>query len=964
MKRLKYILLQLAAVVGIVTSCQDSGVDEGGSIDMSNEFSTLSFGADYTTTDDGKIVIITTSGEWTAEPNDNWIMLSADSGSAGKSSFYVGVEANYNTSTRYGTIEITSGYKRMTIIVEQSHDQYIDIARDTYSYDGREQTFSVLVSTNVGASNVEALIPSADKEWLSCSSPTITLLENNVTELNYTFKVEAQADGEEARESSVVISYSKAGVGATFTVSQNQFPTIAIEDEERSKALEYFETQTTVVVESNVTIVVEDDVEWLEVAEDYEADGNIRTYTFTLDENHTGNDRDADVNFVYYMPDGDYIDQVVLSETINIAQAAKTINIYIDPTDRTIYESTQTYVKNDNFEVKVYSNIELKAASNGDWVTIVDEYTAVDVDEEEYNGDDKIYTFTFKLTQNDEVNNDLRECYVLFTNDVDDSNALLTITQDKEQVFIEISDVLNLMESQPYTANDTFQITITSNANTIETPSIAQNWITQVGANPTGEATDISGVLSYTYTFEIEENFEVGADTRYCDITFEGDGVSDMVTITQEARVPEVTINNYDEVNGVTQLFNVGELTLNVSSDIPLSATVSGAAISPDATTNDALTTTTTDYVVTIPNNTDSANTQTFTVTFSNTDYNYTQSVVINQEVMPSTFTIENTDVGLATLLATDPEADYSTYSRVVITGTALTTDDFTALTTNFTNVAYIDISGTETVEIPASRFKSNTTLIQFLFPEGGSLTTIGANAFDGSGLTTVKIPSSVTSVGSTAFGNTSSLKSVDLTDNTVIGYRMFYLSVLTSVTIPSTITEWTMDANGYNDGFSNCKSMTSVTLESGLTTMGSRSFYACTALTSVYIPASIISWDVCTLSTITATNGTSQAFAGCSTLTYAEFEAGRTEQPSSLFNNCGSPFTLVSNSEVPPTIILPGQTVSDGAYTGTYTYYVINGGALNTAITYVPVGCVDAYSATTGWASQKYIYEIGTVIE
>ena len=122
------------------------------------------------------------------------------------------------------------------------------------------------------------------------------------------------------------------------------------------------------------------------------------------------------------------------------------------------------------------------------------------------------------------------------------------------------------------------------------------------------------------------------------------------------------------------------------------------------------------------------------------------------------------------------------------------------------------------------------------------SVTTIGGGAFSGcTGLTSVTIPSSVASIGGLAFGGCSGLTTVNynatnctfqLFQNT---YPVFYgCTNLSNLNIGDSVTRIP------NYAFAYCTGLTSITIPSNVTYIDYGAFYNCTGLTSVTIPNSV----------------------------------------------------------------------------------------------------------------------------
>ncbi len=133
-------------------------------------------------------------------------------------------------------------------------------------------------------------------------------------------------------------------------------------------------------------------------------------------------------------------------------------------------------------------------------------------------------------------------------------------------------------------------------------------------------------------------------------------------------------------------------------------------------------------------------------------------------------------------------------------------------------------------------------------------------------------IPNNVTSIGDYAFSGCSSLTSITIPDSvTSIGEDAFsYCSSLTSITIPGSVTSIGDSA------FYRCSSLTSITIPDSVTSIGYKTFYCCSSLTSITIPDSVTSIG-------------DYAFYYCSSLTSITIGNGVTSIGSSAFYCCSS---------------------------------------------------------------------------
>ena len=166
---------------------------------------------------------------------------------------------------------------------------------------------------------------------------------------------------------------------------------------------------------------------------------------------------------------------------------------------------------------------------------------------------------------------------------------------------------------------------------------------------------------------------------------------------------------------------------------------------------------------------------------------------------------------------------------------------------------------------------------------------------FDPGQVTGVKMWPDVTTIGSCAFANFSSLRYIAISDNlTSIGdYAFENCTSLPSVTIPNNVTSI------HQYVFCGCTSLSSVSIPNRVTSIGSSAFRGCTSLTSITIPDNVTSigdyaFQHCTrLSSITIPNNVTSidqyVFCGCTSLYSVSIPNIVTSIGSSAFQDCTS---------------------------------------------------------------------------
>lgn len=254
------------------------------------------------------------------------------------------------------------------------------------------------------------------------------------------------------------------------------------------------------------------------------------------------------------------------------------------------------------------------------------------------------------------------------------------------------------------------------------------------------------------------------------------------------------------------------------------------------------------------------------------------------------------------------------------------------------------------------------------------SVTSIGNHAFyGGNGLTSVEFPSNLSSIGDWAFKGCSGLTSVDLPSSiTKMGECVFVgCQGLTKVNLPSGITAISKCAFGWcislknlelpagitsigDDAFIYCSSLQNINLPSGITSIGDYAFENCSSLRNINLPSKISSIG-------------DAAFIRCSNMTSLSISSNITSIGRSAFSDCKSLKNLTISKDV--------TSIKDIALNNSYNWlelesvYVawenpIEAGSffnrikISNCTLYVPQGTKEAYANADVWK------DFGNIIE
>ena len=265
------------------------------------------------------------------------------------------------------------------------------------------------------------------------------------------------------------------------------------------------------------------------------------------------------------------------------------------------------------------------------------------------------------------------------------------------------------------------------------------------------------------------------------------------------------------------------------------------------------------------------------------------QTVTITQEGLPKT-----TVVTAGNLLSSLTADELNGITSLVVTGT-IDARDFKTMRDNMPLLSSIDLSGATIVSYNGtdgtcplswgSRDYPPNTIPDYAFSD--------SNSSKGKiSLTSINLPSSITSIGNSVFSGCSSLSTITIPSSvTAINSQAFYnCTSLTSLTLPSALTTISYYC------FSGCRNLKSIDIPLLVTSIQSGAFRDCVVLSSIFIPSSV-------------TTIQDQAFLNCTNLTSINIPSLVTSIGTDAFSNCSK----LSSLSIPVSV----KNISTGAFRG-----------------------------------------------
>ncbi len=287
--------------------------------------------------------------------------------------------------------------------------------------------------------------------------------------------------------------------------------------------------------------------------------------------------------------------------------------------------------------------------------------------------------------------------------------------------------------------------------------------------------------------------------------------------------------------------------------------------------------------------------------------------------------------------------------------------------------------------EIEPFAFAGCNNLTSIKLPS--SLKSIGEEAFSGTGISEITIPNGIETIGQEAFKNCSKLGTVNLPQDFEYVFKEIFRGfdyidikggkekVLLTLAEKEEITDLVIEPGCtkiWDDEFAHCKNLVSVTIPNTVKHIGARAFLGCDKLKSIVIPEGVVSigtscFSGLTIESVTLPNSlkiiADDLFSGCGQLTDIHISDSVTHIGDNAFTSCQSlkDFILPEKLEsigreafsfsLSGKLVIPNsvKSIGEGAFRGCEIESLVIGDGVRNIKNHTFEGCSKLTSYTIG---------------
>ena len=819
-----FLLLLFCISLSGLYSCEEDIGTKDDSIEISEEYLNLVFASE---SPESKTITFTANPEWIATPSKDWVKLSSQAGMSGIGTITITLDDNTTTDDRTAEVNLKAGMVDVSIKITQKAKGSLTLSPGEFNTGMDGEVIEITLITNL---KYAIEIEESSRKW-------ITQIKSKGLETHkLKFQVSA-TDDYSSRIGKITIHDTENEFSEEIKIYQSQKDAIIISDKNVVVLEGGDDVETVINHNVEYEVVIPTNVSWVTVKAPTK--GLVESkVTFIVEPNTSDVVRDCKIT-------------VINTET----KVNDILSIEQNRANAVIVSQTFSELTNDG------GNVEIEVAAA--------ESYEVEIPQESQSWiSEKVATKTAtKATTSNTIQLDVKP-----NTSGKNRSASITISQgDNVQtfdVYQSVPDAIVVSEEEITTDSkaSSFEVAVKSDID-YEITFPTEKWITlrTLQENSTNRKLE----------FYIDENDTHSTRVDKIIIKDKNSGSSQEIVVTQmQLNAIVIGEKTYNILKSAQNLSIA--VSTNVGIEVVIPETIDWVTYTATKALEDKV------FVLKIDENISSP--RVAKIAFKNTKTGLSESITINQRGDFANFIVLKNSGELASELS-----KFSKYiTDLSISGAEINEDDFIALK-EFEALVALDISETLTKVIPSEQFRDNKIINEVILPDG--LTTIGGRAFAYSGLTSIKIPTSVVmwepceyqSYENYAFSGCENLTSVELPEGlTSLGNQAFNNTGLTSVRIPTTIKTWynanpdpnfTVIGAGYSRVFANCKNLISVELPEGLTSLGGTAFMN-TGLTSVKIPSTIKQLPMA-------------VFGGCRDLVSVELPEGLTSIDYQAFMNC-----------------------------------------------------------------------------